>query len=180
MSIEELKYPIGEYHPDKNPDQQTLELWISEIESFPSRLNQEVENLGLEALNWRYRPEGWTIKQVVHHCADSHLNSIMRFKLALTEDAPIIRPYDEASWAELEDGQYDDLTVSLKFIKALHAKWVKLLKTLNKEDLNRVFLHPEHGAIFNLAETIGNYAWHGNHHLAHIRNALKYQGKFPK
>ena len=180
MTIKALKYPIGIYQPNKNPDNATLDYWISQIDAFPSLLVKETQNLDIEALNWRYRPGGWTIKQVVHHCADSHLNSILRFKLALTEDSPTIKPYNEASWAKLEDGQYNDLSVSLKFIEALHAKWVKLLRTLSKEDLQRIFVHPEHGETFNLAETIGSYAWHGNHHLAHIKNAKKYQGKLPE
>ena len=180
MSLEQLKYPIGIYNPIKEPSETQLNHWIEEIESFPERILNLTRQLTTEQLQWRYRPEGWSIKQVVHHCADSHLNSIMRFKLALTEDKPTIRPYYEDRWAELVDGNYDDLSTTLFFIEALHAKWVKLLRSLNTEDLGRVYVHPEHKAEFNLAETVGNYAWHGNHHMAHIENALKFKGNFPE
>ena len=176
--MEHLKYPIGHYEPVKNPAASTLESWILDIENFPEKLSELVVGLTSTQLNWQYRPKGWTIKQVVHHCADSHLNSILRFKLALTEDKPTIRPYFEDRWAQLEDGQHEDISISLQFITSLHAKWVALLNTLSKEDLQREYVHPEHGKIFNLAETIGSYAWHGNHHLAHIKNALKYKGDF--
>ena len=180
MTLHDLKFPVGLYQANKTPNKKTLNHWISEIELFPEHLIHLVKDLNMEALQWTYRPEGWTIKQVVHHCADSHLNSISRFKLALTEDLPVIKPYNEALWAELDDGQFNDLSVSLQFIEALHAKWVKLLCTLSEQDLQRAFVHPEHGLTFNLAETIGNYAWHGKHHLAHIKNALKYKGNFPQ
>lgn len=178
MDLESLKYPIGHYAPQKSPNKAELEQWVSDIEMFPQRIIDLTKELSIDELQWRYRPEGWSIKQVVHHCADSHLNSIMRFKLALTEDKPRIRPYFEDRWAKLEDGNYDDLSTTLFFIEALHAKWVKLLKTLQPDDLSREYIHPEHNAVFNLAETIGNYAWHGNHHLAHISNALKFRGNF--
>jgi hypothetical protein len=110
---------------------------------------------------------------VVHHCADSHMNSIIRFKLTLTEDDPEIRPYYEGRWAELVDGKDDDISYSLQLITAVHSKWVKLLKGLKPNDLERNFIHPEHGQAFSIAENIGIYAWHCNHHLTHIELALK-------
>lgn len=178
MNLEKLKYPIGTYAPEKNPSQQQLKIWLDDLETFPASVEKLVDALDNEMLNWRYRPDGWTIKQVVHHCADSHMNSIIRFKLALTEDKPTIRPYFEDRWALLPDSQENDLTPSLQILKAVHFKLVLLLKTLTNEQLQREFIHPEHGKIFNVAETIGNYAWHSNHHLAHIKQALQFKNNF--
>lgn len=174
----DLKFPIGEYTPNRNPERAQLDQWISDIETFPARLKHLCDNVSKEQLQWRYRPEGWTVKQVVHHCADSHINSIMRFKLALTEDTPTIRTYYEDRWAELPDSQEDDIEYSLQLLTGLHKRWTLLLRSLTKEQLEREFMHPEHGAKFNLTETVGNYAWHCNHHLAHVRNALAFEGKY--
>jgi len=114
-----------------------------------------------------YRPDGWTVQQVVHHIADSHMNAYIRFKLALTENNPLIKPYDEKLWAELPDSNLTDINVSLDLIKALHKRWTNLLKQLDEKELNKEFLHPESG-MKKLKESISHYAWHGNHHLAHI------------
>lgn len=178
MNLQKLKYPIGTYRSNKNPNIEELENWIRDIEHFPVTLENLVKDISDEALSYKYRPDGWTIKQVVHHCSDSHLNSIMRFKLALTEDTPRIRPYFEDRWAKLPDSLQDDVSDSLSILKGLHKKWVLLLKSLSEEQLKLEFIHPEHGQKFNLAETIGNYAWHCNHHLAHIKNALASKGKY--
>lgn len=178
MNLDNLKFPIGHYTPNLTPDNATLQHWINEIEQFPQRLTDTVSSLSQNQKNWRYRPGGWTIKQVVHHCADSHLNSMIRFKLSLTEPEPIIRPYQEADWAELPDSQLDDLTDTLLLLKGLHAKWGYLLRQLTAEQLQRTYIHPEHQSQFNLAETIGNYAWHGNHHLAHIKQAIAAKGSY--
>ncbi len=178
MEIEKLKYPIGKFINPKIISEQTIKKWIDEIERFPHSIENLTKNLNAEQLNWRYRPDGWTIKQVVHHCADSHMNSIIRFKLALTEDSPEIRPYYEDRWAELPDSLEEYLSDSLVLLNGLHKKWVTLLRSLSKNDLNKEFIHPEHGTRFTLKENIGIYAWHSNHHLAHIKQALKYQGAF--
>jgi hypothetical protein len=178
LDIESLRFPIGKYFNNKNPDKTTLENWIRDIELFPSRLIEITQNLSIVELNWKYRPDGWSIKQVVHHCSDSHMHSLTRFKLALTENKPTIKPYFEEKWAELIDGTDDNIQDSLMLLKALHSKWVKILKTLSADELKLEFVHPEHGAVFNLAETIGNYAWHSNHHLAHVKLAIEYKGKF--
>jgi len=114
-----------------------------------------------------YRPEGWTVQQLVHHIADSHMNAYIRFKLALTENKPIVKPYDEKLWAELPDSKLVDVSVSLDLIKSLHKRWTILLKQLTEEELEKEYLHPESG-MKNLKETICHYAWHCNHHLAHI------------
>ena len=178
MDIEKLKFPIGKYSPNKNPNKEQLNEWIAAIENFPKKINDLVENVSIEQLNYKYRPNGWTVKQVIHHCTDSHMNSIIRFKLALTEDKPIIRPYHEDKWAELNDSQDNDLESSIMLLNGLHKKWSSLLKSLNKDQLKLEYSHPEHGTIFNLVETIGNYAWHCNHHLAHVKNGINTSGLF--
>jgi DinB superfamily len=173
-----LKYPIGEFIKPQSIDAPIIKKWIGEIESFPERVNTITEGLSVAKANWRYRPNGWTIKQVVHHCGDSHINSFMRFKLVLTEDFPAIRPYFEDKWAELPDSLDDDLKDSILLLKGLHRRWVKLLKSLTESDLKKEFIHPEHGMRFSLDENIGIYAWHCNHHLAHIKQAIKAKGTF--
>lgn len=167
MNLEKLKYPIGRYQVEDNIDKILIKNSIKEIEILPQKLSDAVKGLSLSQLQTPYRPEGWTIQQVVHHIADSHMNSYIRFKLALTEDKPMIKPYDEKLWADLPDSKVVDINVSLDLIKSLHKRWTDLLKQLSKEQLNKEFLHPESG-LKKLNETICHYAWHGNHHLAHI------------
>ena len=173
-----LKFPIGEFSPPLSITPDHIHEWISDIETFPSRLKELTDDIHKAELSWRYRPGGWTIKQVVHHCADSHMNSIIRFKLALTEEKPEIRPYFEDRWAELPDSHSEDLSSSLLLLTGLHQKWGLLLRSLTMEQQDRVFIHPEHGRHFTLKENIGIYAWHCNHHLAHIEQALKAKGKY--
>jgi len=144
---------------------------------LPKSIVSVTNNLSEIELNYKYRPDGWTIKQVVHHCADSHINSIIRFKLALTEDTPTIRPYFEDRFAELNDYR-ETIDTSVSILNGVHKKLGILLKNLSKEDLKREFVHPEHGKHFSVEETIGVYAWHSNHHLAHIKKALNSKGKF--
>ncbi|WP_262731931.1 MULTISPECIES: YfiT family bacillithiol transferase [Gaetbulibacter] len=177
-ALQKLKYPIGTFKKPELITQDHITSWINDIEQLPSTLEALTKNLTKEELNWVYRPDGWTIKQVVHHCGDSHLNSIIRFKLALTEDAPTIKPYLENRWAELPDSTDDDLSNSITLLKGIHSKLAKLLKSLNNEELKREFIHPEHGKRFSLEETIGIYAWHSNHHTAHIKQALTHKGEF--
>jgi len=168
MTLEELKYPIGKF---KKPAAYTLGLvdnWIETIEAFPVKLKKEVENLSNDQLDTPYRPYGWTIRQVVNHCADSHMNSFTRFKLALTEDKPTIKPYFEERWAELADSKLIPIAAALLMLEGLHQRWVVLLRSLTGDDLKKSFIHPEHGREIYLDETIANYAWHCEHHLAHI------------
>ncbi len=175
--MKSLKFPIGEYMPMKNPSSQQVEKWISDIENFPAQVEKVITGK-TKSLNYKYRPEGWTVKQVIHHCTDSHINSLIRFKLALTEDHPTIRPYYEDRWAELPDSLSQDVSQSLLLLKALHNKWVFLLKKLTPEQLQLTFYHPENKKTFTLAETIGIYAWHCNHHLAHIQIGISSKGKY--
>ena len=176
--IERLKFPIGEFEAPEIISEQQIEEWIEDVKSFPERIAELVSSLSVKELNYRYRPDGWTIKQVVHHCADSHMNSLIRFKLALTEDTPTIRPYFEDRWAELPDSLNDDLSDTLTLLKGLHAKLGMVMENLSETDLKREYEHPEHGQKFSLAEVVGTYAWHSNHHLAHVKNALEFQDKY--
>ncbi|WP_010135964.1 YfiT family bacillithiol transferase [Ochrovirga pacifica] len=176
--MEKLKFPIGPCPETKDPSNQEIQKWIQDIANFPKSVKEITQNLTVEELNWKYRPEGWTLKQVVHHCADSHLNSLIRFKLTLTENKPTIKPYLEDKWAELADALDDDVSTSIALLTALHKKWVFLLKSLSTEQLQMQFVHPEHGKQFSLLQIIEVYAWHCNHHLAHIKNAIISKGKY--
>lgn len=167
-TLEELKYPIGKYNSDLSIDREQIEKWILELSSFPSRLVSEVQHLNDEQLDTPYRAGGWTIRQVIHHCADSHMNSYIRFKLALTEDNPTIKPYFEARWSELVDSKVMPIASSIKIIEGVHSRWTTLLENLTETELTKTFMHPESGKSYQLNETIGLYAWHSNHHLAHI------------
>jgi uncharacterized damage-inducible protein DinB len=176
MDLEKLKYPIGRYQVEDNINKSSIDNWIKEIESLPQKLSAAVKGLKQDQLQTPYRPDGWTVQQVIHHIADSHMNAYIRFKLTLTEEKPMVKPYDEKLWAELPDTKLVDINVSLDLIKSLHERWIALLKQLNAEELNKEFLHPESG-MKNLKETICHYAWHGNHHLAHI-TSLKQRMKW--
>jgi hypothetical protein len=166
--MEDLRYPIGLFEYQGEIRQELLESWMKDIESTPRRLKEAVAGLSEEQLDTPYRPGGWTIRQVVHHVADSHMNAYTRFKLALTEDVPTIRPYYEDRWAELEDGQKAPVELSLILLETLHSRWMILLRSLGHEHFSRSFIHPESGDHIRLDWNVGNYAWHGNHHIAHI------------
>ena len=170
MTLEQLKYPLGKFEKPETITKELLSQWIAEIAAFPAQLKAAVNHLDEEQLDNTYRPQGWTIRQVVHHCADSHMNSFIRFKLALTEEQPTIKPYREERWAELADGKMP-IDASLMLLEGLHARWGALLKSLSAEEMRRTYVHPEQGQAIPLDVTIGLYAWHGKHHLAHIRNA---------
>ena len=173
MSSQELKYPIGIYSKPQEITQELLSEYILAISTFPEKLKNEVHTLTDSQLDTPYRPGGWTIRQVVHHCADSHMNSLVRFKLALTEDNPTIKPYYEDRWAELADSKSMPVDAALKMIDGIHARWTVLLTSLSERELSRTFFHPESNKKYRLDETIGVYAWHCNHHLAHITTAKK-------
>lgn len=173
----QLRFPIGEFEKPTTITKQHIDNWISSIESFPERIESITKNLSDDELSYNYRPEGWNIRQVVHHCADSHINSIIRFKLAVTEDSPTIRPYFEDRFAKLID-YTEPLEAPISILKGVHKKLGILLKSFSEDDLKREYIHPEHGKRFSLKETIGVYAWHSNHHFAHIEQAIKFKGKF--
>ncbi|MEZ5007511.1 MAG: bacillithiol transferase BstA [Chitinophagales bacterium] len=163
-----LRFPIGVFETPDAISSNQIEKWINTIAAFPENLRKSIENLNDEQLDTIYRPDGWTVRQVVHHCADSHMNSLIRFKLSLTENNPTIKPYFEDRWAELIDSKQCPIEPSLKILDGLHYRWTLLLQSLSPDDLIKIFTHPEHGKTFSLAENIGIYAWHCEHHLAHI------------
>jgi len=173
---EKEKYPIGSFIPPEETSFEDLQNQIETISEFPDKLEKLVEGLNKEQWNTCYRRNGWTIKQVVHHLADSHMNSYIRFKLALTEDIPTVKPYFEDRWAELGDNDSTDVSVSLLLLKALHVKWVNLIKSMSEEDFEKSFFHPEHGKEFTLKEILALYSWHCNHHYAQIEELLKRKG----
>jgi hypothetical protein len=176
--MENLQYPIGKYQKPDTITREHIEAWIEEITALPEKIKAITSRLSTQELHYIYRPEGWNIKQVIHHLADSHMNCLMRFKLALTEDLPTIRPYEQQLWSELADGVDDNIKPSLALLESLHYKWVVLLKSLNEQQLKKQFFHPAAQKVWELDATIGMYAWHGNHHLEHIKQALAHQGNF--
>ncbi|GAB2780594.1 hypothetical protein HNQ93_001334 [Hymenobacter luteus] len=170
----DLSYPIGHpVLPDEPLDRGARTAYMAQVATLPDLVRSSVLGLSPEQLNTPYRPEGWTVRQVLHHLPDSHMNSYTRFRLALTEDNPTIRPYDEAAWAELPDVEATPVAVSLALLEALHIRWVKLLRNLTDEQWQRTFFHPETKRKFTLDQALVLYAWHGRHHLAHITELRK-------
>lgn len=163
LDMKDLRYPIGEYVFD---EQGSVGEWINEIKELPAQMMYAVAGLNDEQLDTPYREEGWTVRQVVHHVGDSHLNMVMRVKLALTEDNPTIIAYNEVEWAKLGDTKVG-VQSSLDFLQALHVRIGILLDSLSEEDLERTFVNPESGP-FTIRKAISQYAWHGTHHVAHI------------
>lgn len=174
--LEKLKYPIGEFQYPTAYSQSETENQIHTICHFPQVLRESVKQLTDQQLNTPYRPDGWTVRQVVHHLADSHMNSYVRFKWTLTEQQPTIKAYDEKAWAELSDAKHDAIEPSLLLLTALHLKWTSLLHNLSEQELKKSFIHPESGRQIRLYENIAMYAWHCDHHLAHIMNLAERSG----
>ncbi len=173
--MENLKYPIGRFKIPEIITPVMVQDWIREIETVPTQMNDLVAALSDEQLALTYRPDGWSIRQVVHHVFDSHTNAYVRFKWALTEDNPTIKAYDEAKWAKLADTDLTPVTVSLHLLAGLHYRWSVLMNALSKEELDRTFFHPDNQATYDLKSMVGMYNWHGKHHLEHIKIALKGQ-----
>ena len=171
----DLRYPIGKFDwkADVSPDQ--LQQALLEIETAPQKLRKAVEGLTEEQLNTPYRPEGWTVRQVVHHVPDSHMNSYVRFKLALTENNPTIRPYLEDRWAQLEDGRTGNIEISLVLLEALHKRWILFLRSLSPSDFQKTLVHPDSGEL-RLDKNLCMYAWHGKHHTAQITSLRERMG----
>jgi len=165
-ALDDLRYPIGRFSPPASSMPEVRAAHIQTLRLLPARLRAAVDGLSDAQLDTPYREGGWTVRQVVHHVFDSHANSYMRFKLALTEEWPTIKPYDEAAWAELADSRMP-IEVSLTLIEALHGRWVGLLESLSDEDFQKGFEHPERGRQ-NLAKVLALYDWHSRHHTAHI------------
>jgi DinB superfamily len=174
-SSEDLRYPIGRFEPPKQISAADRAKCLRDLEELPANLQQAVAGLCEQQLDTPYRPGGWTVRQVVHHLPDSHLNSYQRFRLALTEEVPAIKPYDEAAWAELSDARAAPIEMSVLLLTALHARWITLLRSLNEADLKRTLRHAEWGEI-SLDWMLAQYAWHGRHHVAHITSLRKREG----
>jgi uncharacterized damage-inducible protein DinB len=167
MNSIDPRYPIGKYEPQPFSQQQK-EKWLNDIKFLPQLLEQSLENLDATQLDTPYRDGGWTVKQLVHHVADSHMNAYIRFKLGLTEDNPTIKPYEEKEWALLPDNNTVPTNVSVTLLYALHQRWYATINNLNDEQWERNVVHPEHGRTMTLWFLLGLYAWHGKHHVAHI------------
>lgn len=174
--MEKLQYPIGKFTVPSEISDNKLREWIHTLEVIPAQLRELTSTMSEEQLDTPYRPQGWTVRQVVHHLADSHHSSYMRFKWALTEDNPVIKPYDEKAWAELPDVDGMPIEWSLRHLEVIHYKLVRLLRSLNEEEFSRTFIHPDGNKIYNLKQNTGTYAWHSRHHYAHIVNLTKEKG----
>ncbi|HEY4306842.1 MAG TPA: putative metal-dependent hydrolase [Gemmatimonadaceae bacterium] len=171
----DLSYPIGRFQrPDTLSDVQRYDA-IESIASMPQRFRTAIANLGEQQLDTPYRPDGWTVRQVVHHVPDSHMNALTRFKLALTEDNPTIKPYNEAAWAKLEDARSTAIETSLSLLDGLHDRWVRVLRAMSPSDFARTLVHPENGAL-TLDQMLALYDWHGRHHTAHVTSLRERNG----
>lgn len=171
MDLENLKYPIGKFSPITFDETKKLRA-IAQIKNFPSMLRNATKGLNKQQLDTPYRPKGWTVRQVVHHCADSHMNAYIRFKLALTEDQPNIRPYEEALWAE--GAEYDmDIDISLMLLDAVHARWFAVLENMSDDDFQRTYYHPAAEITTPMSVNLQHYEWHCQHHLTHLTELVK-------
>jgi hypothetical protein len=171
----DLSYPIGRFDLPESVAPEMRPPLIGEIEAAPEWFRAAVQGLTAQQLDTPYRPGGWTVRQVVHHVADSHLNAYVRFRLALTEDQPTIKPYDQAKWAELQDARTAPVEISLQLIESLHQRWAVLLRSMSDADFALRFNHPERG-VMRLDVTLAMYAWHCRHHAAHITGLRERMG----
>lgn len=168
MNDEALRYPTGRFAPQESYTRQELDQNIQRIATLPSRIEALVKNFSPQAFDTTYRDGGWTGRQVLHHVTDSHTNAYIRFKWALTEDTPVIKAYNEKLWAETPEVKLDP-AISLNLLKPLHVKWVALLQALTMDDLKREYIHPETRKNTKLSTIVAMYAWHGDHHLGHLK-----------
>jgi len=171
----DLRYPIGKFHFDLPLGDEEKTKYLEDIARTPAHLRAAIEGLSPQQLDTPYRPEGWTVRQVVHHVPDSHLNAYLRFKLALTEEEPTIKPYAEDLWARLADTASTPIETSLTLLDSLHDRWVRLLRSLEPDDWKRAFRHPELGLV-TLEKNLALYSWHGRHHVAHITSLRERNG----
>jgi uncharacterized damage-inducible protein DinB len=169
------RFPIGKFHYDGTTSEEQKQAFLTDIAESPAKVRGAIKGLSDTQLDTPYRDGGWTVRQVVHHVPDSHLNSYVRFKLALTEEEPTIKTYAEDRWAELADSKQTPIEVSLTLLESLHDRWVRLLRSLTPEQWKRTFRHPELGPM-SLEKTLALYSWHGKHHVAHISELRKLKG----
>jgi hypothetical protein len=168
MTEEQLKYPIGKFTPPAEYTKDAIGGFINDIKELPANLRKVATTLTEEQLETPYRPDGWTLRQVIHHLADSHMHSLVRFKWALTEDTPTIKPYNQVEWANLADSKLP-IESSLNMLEGIHQRLIALFASFTDADWDRIFVHPETGANTPLKRNLAIYAWHGKHHLAHIK-----------
>ena len=173
--MDDLSYPIGKYI-EQPFSQRQLKEWLLDIEVLPKALEYSITNLDAAQLEEPYRPDGWNSREVVHHVADSHINAFMRFKLALTEDNPTIKPYNQQAFTELSDVKNIPINVSLTLLHALHARMLEVLKNVKDDEWTRTVVHPEYGKQMSVWYLLGQYAWHGKHHTAHINKLRERMG----
>jgi hypothetical protein len=171
VALEALKYPVGKHETVARFDRVAVNAGIAEIAAFPAKLRARLAGVHEADLEKRYRPGGWTVRQLVYHLADSHTHIYVRFKWTLTEDAPTIKAYQEDRWAELPDYR-GPVELALRGVESIHERWVALMRTMGDDDFRKAFLHPETGSHMALFDRVANYAWHGRHHLAHVDSAL--------
>jgi hypothetical protein len=173
--MDDLRYPVGQLHRPPSLTDAQRRAFIDEIASTPVKFRSAVTGLTESQFDTPYRPDGWTVRQVVHHVADSHMNALIRFKLALTEDNPTIKPYDEAAWATLEDARSTPIATSLSLVDHVHDRMVRVLRAMKPGDFARPLHHPENGAM-NIDGLLATYEWHGRHHTAHISKLRERNG----
>ena len=173
LTLDQLKYPIGKFSFNANAEEKEIQQWILDIEQLPFLLREAVKGLSDPQLDTPYRDGGWTGRQVVHHLADSHMNAYIRIKLALTEEKPIIKPYEEKLWAEMDDAKNIPIDISLSILEPLHIRWVWMLKKISGSELDRTVFHPESKREMSVKFLIALYAWHGKHHTPHVTELKK-------
>lgn len=173
--MEDLRYPIGKFEMPQNATPQDRQQWIEAIEGAPGQLRQAVAGLSEEQLDTPYRPEGWSVRQVVHHITDSHLNGYVRTKWTLTEDNPAIKAYDQVRWAESPEARAGSLELSLPLLESLHRRWSEVLYSFEPDTWAQTFQHPQLGNV-SLDVNVALYAWHGAHHIAHITTLRERMG----
>jgi len=178
MNLEKLKYPIGKYNYDPHSAKVMKSTWINTIQSLPKSVENIVTDLSKEDLKMLYRPDGWSMAQVVHHLADSHINAYLRTKFALTENHPSVFGYEESVWADLLDAKSFDLTASINLLKGIHTRWAQTFENMQATDYEKKYHHLGYKKDFDLMNVLGLYAWHSSHHLAHLHQAMKYNNKF--
>jgi uncharacterized damage-inducible protein DinB len=170
------RYPVGPFQRRDELSADERRTMLDEIAATPARMREAIAGLSNEQLDTPYREGGWTVRQVVHHVPDSHLNAYIRLKLALTESEPVIRPYDESTWAELPDSRDTPIDVSLSLLESLHARWITLFRSMQPEDFRRTLRHPEHDGVLTVDWLVAMYAWHGRHHTSHITSLRERMG----
>ena len=167
MNLNELQYPIGQFQAQESYTSSEIKSNIQIISALPSKFINLLGSWDDHRLDTPYRPDGWTVRQLIHHVADSHINAYTRCRLAMTEDNPVIKPYEEQLWAELPDAKTAQVELSLQLLRYVHLRWVLLLNSLDENDLARTYFHPGSQKSFRLDEVIANYAWHSEHHYQH-------------